>query len=498
MISERAGSPEADKSATQSAYGWSTLDSLGVQILRFGFGILLARFLFPKDFGLIAATAIVLAVASSLIQSGLSQSLIQTKVERPAAEWNTVFAADLLLALALFAIVWSLAPLAAQFYGEPQVTVIIRSLSLTFPLLPFIVIQQARYTRQLDFKSIAVANMAGVLAGGTAAIFLALNGFGVWSLVAQFLLDPIIRMSSLWWRANWQPTLDYDWPTLRERMQYALPMMGSASLNAAFSNLYFVAIGRFDGPTQLGFYSRGVYLQQAPSSGLSGAVASVLFPRLAAVQNDRASLRDGMRGALRGLLFVLAPAMIGLAAVAEPLITTLMTDKWLPAVPILQIAVLLGLLHPLHVVNLTLLRALGRTDLFFRLEIVKQALAVVIIICTVPFGIVAVVSGQVLASVISIVLNTHYAANLADYPLRGQLRDVFPYLLLCLPMISVVWAIDAIELAPAPDLLTKVFVGAVVYFSIARITGLAVWVTWTASLPEMNSAVRITKSKERN
>ena len=259
---------------------------------------------------------------------------------------------------------------------------------------------------------------------------MAYRGFGVWSLVAQSLGSNLFHTVLLWLFHRWRPAWAFSFVSLRTMFSFGSKLLFSGLLNTVFDNLYLIVIGKVFSASDLGFYSRAKGLQQLPVKNISGSVGRVTFPIFSSVQDDKARLKRGLRKALTTISMLNFPMMIGLAVVARPLVLVLLTEKWLPCVPYLQLLCAVGLLYPLHAINLNVLKAQGRSDLFFRLEILKKILVVIAIAITYRWGISAMICGGIATSCLCYCLNTYYTRKLLDYPVTEQIRDLLPSLIL--------------------------------------------------------------------
>jgi O-antigen/teichoic acid export membrane protein len=451
---------------TVDALSWSFLQTVAQRGLQFAIGIILARLLFPEQFGLIGMLAIFIAVIQAFLDSGFGAALIQ-KRDVTKTDTCSVFYFNIVVGLVGAGVLSLGAPWIAAFYNQPILTPLTRALSLTLVINSFGMIQKTLLTRQIDFKTqTKVGLIAGALSG-IAGITLAVLNFGVWSLVVQQISAAFVSTVCLWVFSPWRPTLIFSFTALGEMFGFGSRLLFSSVLNQVFDNIYLVVIGKLFSPTDLGFFTRAKTLNDLPSQTLSGMVARVTFPVFSTIQDDPARLKRGMKKALTTLGLVNFPMMIGLAIVAHPLVLILLTDKWAPCVPYLQLLCVGGLLYPLHLINLNVLQALGRSDLYLRLEIIKKVLIVVNIAVTWRWGISAMIGGMVVMSIISYYFNSYYAGILISYSLKEQLRDLAPYLIMAGLMGSTVYAAGLLPFMNHWSmLLTQVIIAVAVYLSL--------------------------------
>lgn len=454
---------DALRSRVVHAVSWTLAEAIVQRGVQFVISIVLARLLFPEQFGLIGMLTIVMAVIRAFLDSGFGSALIQ-KREATAVEVCSVFYFNVAVGVLAAGLLCVGAPWIAAFYQQPLLTPLARALSLTVVINSFGMIQRTVLTKQISFKAQTVSSLlAGVFSGGV-GIALALGGFGVWSLVVQQIVASFAGTVSLWIFSPWRPALIFSATALASLFGFGSRVLLSGVLNQIFDNIYLVVIGKLYSPADLGFFARAKGLNDMPSQTLSGVVGRVTFPVFSTIQDDPVRLKGALRKALTFVGVVNFPVMIGLAVIAYPLVVLLLTERWTPCVPYLQLLCIGGLLYPLHLMNLNVLQALGRSDLFFNLEVVKKLLIVVSIAVTWRYGISALIAGMVAVSVISYYLNTHYNALLVDYPMSEQVADLLPYLFASVAMGTAVHLAGLIPVAGAlPRLAVQVPVGAVCY-----------------------------------
>lgn len=406
---------------------WSFIDRVGQQGIQFVISIMLARLLLPAEFGLVGMLTIFLMIGQTFINSGFGAALIQKK-DATHAEECSIFYFNILVGFLAAGVLCVAAPWIAAFYGQQLLVPLTRVLSLHMVISGFAVVHAALLTRHVDFKTQTKVSITATALSGTIGVIMALNGFGIWSLVAQSLSSTLARTILLWFFNPWRPSLVFSLQALREMFGFGSRLLASGLLNTFFENIYHVVIGKLFPPAALGFYARAKGVQQLPVATFSNIINRVTFPVFSTVQDDPVRMKRGMQKAVIIIAFVTFPMMIGLALVARPLVLVLLTEKWEPCIPYLQLLCAGGFLFPLHVINLDILMAKGRSDLFFRLEVLKKILVVIAIACTYRFGISAMIYGQIMVSVFAYYLNSYYTGKLINYPLKEQVLDFAPYL----------------------------------------------------------------------
>lgn len=455
--------PDSLKRRTIQALSWTFVDAIAQRGVQFVIGVVLARILFPEQFGLIGMLTIFMAVIRAFLDSGFGSALIQ---KRNVTETDvcSVFYFNITVGIVAAIVLCVCAPWIAAFYRQPVLTPLARALSLTIVINSFGLIQRTVLSKGISFKTQTKASLIAGLLSGAIGIVLALSGYGVWSLVGQQLSSAFVVTSCLWLFSDWRPALLFSFDALRQLFGFGSRLLFSSVLNQIFENIYLVVIGRLFSATDLGFFARAKALNDLPCQTLSEMVARVTFPVFATLQDDRERLKRGLRKSLTLLSAVNFPMMIGLMVVAKPLVLVLLTNKWAASIPYLQLLCIAGLLYPLHLMNLNALQALGRADLFFRLEVIKKVLIVGSILLTWRWGIPAMIYGMIAVSVVSYYLNSYYSGQLLEYPLTQQLHDVCPFLMAAVLMGVVVRSTGVLlSTNPSVQIVTQVSIGTLVY-----------------------------------
>ncbi len=475
------------KSKSLRAVSWTLLEAVGLRGTQFIVGIVLARLLLPEEFGLIAMLAVFMAVSQSLLDSGFGAALIQ-KRDATQVDKCSIFYLNIIIGFVVAGALCLAAPWIARFYEQPILTPLARLMSLVVVINSFALIQNTVLTKALDFKAMTTASLvAGVLSGGI-GISLAACGFGVGSLVVQQISSVFIRTVALWFLNTWRPVAVFSMASLRQMFSFGSRVMASGLLNTIFANIYLLTIGKLFSVADLGFFRQAKRLQELPAQTLSWTVGRVAFPVFSSIQDDPARLRRGLKEVLTSIAFLNFPVMMGILVTARPLVLVLLTEKWTASIPYLRLLCLEGLLFPMNWFNTNVLYAIGRSDLCFRLELIKKALIVVSIAVTWRWGIEAMIGGQVVVSVLSYCLNSHYNGILIGYPIKNQLLDLLPYVFASALMGLGVYLIGHVPLSVNGLLLIQVVTGVILY------TG----ISWLLRLPRFLEMWRIGSSKLRS
>lgn len=413
------------KHKTISGVVWSFGEAFFLKGLSFVTMILLARWLGPTDFGLVGMIAVFIGIGTSLIDSGMSASLIRTK-NADDSDFATVFYMNMAMSLLVYAIMFFTAPYIAAFYEQVILVDIIRIYCLVFIISAFSAIQLAILNKEMQFKKIVLLNVPSIIVGVCVGLFLGYNDYGVWSIVTMYMTTQIILSVLLWITGTWKPSLNFSKEKLKYHFDFGYKLTLSNLLEVVFKNSYNVIIGKYFPVQTLGHFERARRFNEYPSSIITQILGKVTYPMLAKLQDDTPKLVIIFKILLQKTFFIMAPLMLGLAAIAKPLFDMVLGPEWEPAVPYFQILTLAFVTHPIAAFNMNLLKVYGRTDLFLKLEILKKSILVFCIIIGFQFGIFGLVWSIVIVSHIGLVINTYYSGQLIDYGTKRQLLDLLP------------------------------------------------------------------------
>lgn len=431
--------------------------------------IIMARILTPDDYGLVAMLTIFIAISQSLVDSGFSNALIR-KQDRDETDNSTVFYFNIVVGLFLYLILFFTAPLIAKFYKEPLLIPITRVISLSVLINSLVVVQRAILTSNIDFKTQAKASLTAAIISGIVGIYMAYNGFGVWAIVWYQISNLSVNAFLLWVLSKWRPQLLYSWKSFKELFGFGSKLALSGIIDTLYNNIYLIVIGKVFSASDLGYYTRASQFAQFPSSNFTGIIQRVTYPILCTLQGDIPKLRDVYRRFLRLSAFIVFPLMIGLAAVAKPLILLLLKEQWAFSIILLQIICFSMMWYPIHAINLNLLQVKGRSDLFLKLEIIKKIIGVTILCVTVPLGLIAMCIGGIFGSIFALIVNTHYTGKLIQVGFLLQMRDLLPTLLYSLSMGAIVFCIVNVLPGLWLQLTAGIIIGAIYFLLITKLT----------------------------
>lgn len=466
---------ESLKAKTVRGVGWSFIDNIASSGITFLVGLVLARLLTPAEYGIMAMIAIFIAVSNSLIDSGFSNALIR-KVHIKRVDYNTVFYFNLLVSIILYTSLFFSSPIISTFFKEPILISVVRIIGLVLIIDALAIIPRTIFVRDVNFKAQTKVSLISSVSSGIIGICMALAGMGVWSLVGQQLSRQLLNSLFLWIYCQWHPVLEFSMKSFKELFGFGSKILLSGLLNTIYKNIYYIVIGRFYSSSQLGQYTRAEQFNMIFSSNLTAVVQRVSYPVLSSIQEEPERLREAYRKVIKTTMLITFACMLGLVAVAKPLIIILIGEKWLPAVYFLQIICFSGMLFPLHAINLNMLQVKGRSDLFLKLEVIKKFIAVGPITIGVFCGIEYMLWGSVFTSFIAYFLNSYYSASLINYPTIDQIKDILPTFLISLLVAFFMWCVSLLDLSVYLLLPVQLLSGSLLVFLIYERTQLSEYV----------------------
>jgi len=462
------------KSALSGMY-WTFIQQMSAQGIGFIISIVLARILLPEEFGLIALLGVFIAIGNTLVNSGLGLSLIRTK-EVDDDDYSTVFYFNLGISLLVYAIVYFTAPFIANFYNQPPLTDIARVYSLTFVISSLSVVQNTRLNKAMNFKQLTIISIPSLIISGATGVILALNNFGVWSLVWSAIIKEAAHTLQLWWYSPWKPLLRFKTEKIKQHFKFGYKMTIAGVVDTLFKDIYTIVIGKFFDPMQVGFYNRAKTFSQLPINSLGNVLNKVTFPLFSKIQDDNEKLKNAYKKVMQMSVFLVAPTLLFMAVLATPLFRFLLTEKWLPAVPYFQILCVAGMLHPINSYNLNILTVKGKSDLYLKLSIIKKILILTVVIVVINWGIYGLLFGQLFISITGMFFNGYFSGRLINYPIFSQLKDISLLLVISFISAGLIYYIDKVFLINYPDiirLLSGATLGITNYFLLSLLFKLA-------------------------
>lgn len=424
------------KEKSISGFKWSAIEKFSQQGIQFIIGIIIARILSPEDYGLVGILTIFIVIGQSFVDCGFGNALIR-KIDRTQKDCSTVFYFNIVIGLLIYLLLIIVSYYIGVFFDEPILSPLLKVFAISILFNSLIVVQQARLTANIDFKTQAIASLISSLLSGGLGIYLAYNGYEVWSLVYQTISYSFIRMTAIWYMTKWLPSWTFSYESFKKMFTYGSKLLVSGLLNTIYREFTTIVIGKYYSAKDLGFYTQGRQIATVPSSNFTGILQRVTFPILAQYQNDDERLIQVYRKYIRYTSIVIFWGLFYLLAISKPLIITLLTSKWSCSIIYLQIFCATYLFDHISQINLNLLQVKGRSDLYLRLEIVKKLISLSLLFFFLRYSVIWICISQLIYSQIALFINTYYTGKLFSFTYIEQIKDFSKYFLAalfaCLP-----------------------------------------------------------------
>lgn len=456
------------KNTTIKNFIWRFAERCGAQLVTFIVSIVLARLLSPEDYGTIALVTVFTTILQVFVDSGLGTALIQKK-NADDLDFSSVFYFNFVVCIILYMGMFLAAPVIARFYGDSSLVPIIRVISLTIVISGVKGIQQSYVSRNMLFKRFFFATLGGTIFSAFLGVGLAYAGFGVWAIVAQQLSNTMIDTLILWITVKWRPKKMFSWKRLKGLLSFGWKLLVSSLLDTVYNNLRNLIIGKFYSSADLAYYNQGDKFPKLIVTNINSSIDSVLLPTLSSAQDDRERVKNMTRRAIKTSTYIMAPLMVGLAFCATPIVRLVLTEKWLPCVPYLQIFCITYMFWPIHTANLNAINAMGRSDYFLKLEIAKKTIGMILLLSTMRFGVMVMAYSLLISSITSQIINSWPNKRLLGYGYLEQLRDIFPSIMTALFMGGCVNLVKLFGLSDLLTLLIQVSLGAIIYIGLSSL-----------------------------
>lgn len=441
---------------------WRFAERCGAQIVQFIVSIILARILAPEAYGTIALVIVFAQILQVFVDSGLGNALIQKK-DADDLDFSSVFYFNILWCLLLYGVIFFLAPYIAGFYDDISLVPIIRVLCLTVVISGVKNVQQAYVSRTLQFKKFFFATFGGTIVSAVVGVALALAGFGVWALVAQKIVNLFIDTVVLWITVKWRPKLMFSWKRLKGLLSFGWKLLVSSLIDTIYTDIRQLIIGKLYTESDLAYYNQGTQFPKLIVNNINTSIDSVLLPVMSKEQDDKSRVKLMTSRSIKVSTYIMAPLMIGMAFISEPLVSLVLTDKWLPCVPFLRIFCITYMFYPIHTANLNAIKAMGRSDLFLKLEIAKKVVGIALLLSTMWFGVTAMAYSSLVTSFVSQVINSWPNRKLLGYGYIEQIKDILPSILLATFMGGCVFCVTFLGLNDILTIAIQVLLGAAIY-----------------------------------
>lgn len=446
---------------------WKFGEQVSSQLVTFILSIFLARLLSPKDYGVVALVNVFIVLADVFVTSGFGTSLIQKK-DSDETDFSTIFYLSELMSIIIYVIIFFLAPLISKFYNNESLTIILRVFALRLPLSAFNGIQQAYISKHLIFKKVFISTTIATILSGIVGIIMAFFGFGVWSLIGQYLSNTVFISITLAAQIKWYPKLKFSWNAGKPLLSFGWKILATDLLGNFFNQLRSLILGKVYTTADLAYYNRGQKFPDLVASNVDSTVATVLFPTLSEYNHDLEKVKSVTRRSIRLSTFIIFPLLFGLAATSKPIILLLLTKKWIAAVPLMQILCFSDIFDTVSNTNIQAIKAVGRSDILLKLEFIKKPIYLVLLIIGMMINVYMVAYTMVIYNVIAVLINMSPNRKIIGYSFKEQVSDILPAWLNSFFMFLVVYYIGSVLNFPIIfNLLIQVFVGIIIYVTLA-------------------------------
>lgn len=450
------------KNQALSGLMWRFLERFGAQGVTFVVSIILARLLNPKVYGIVAIVTVFTTILNVFIDSGLGNALIQRK-DADDLDYSSVFIFNMFMCLVLYFILFACSPIIADFYNMPNLTAVLRVMSLTVVVSGIKNVQQAYVSKHLLFKRFFFATLGGTIGAAVLGIWMAFRGYGVWALVAQGLFNNCVDTLILWITVKWRPKLMFSFKRFRDLFSFGWKLLISSLITTLSNNLRQLIIGKLYSADSLAFYNRGYMIPNTFVGNIDSAIDSVLFPVMSGAQDDLGNVRAMTRRSICVSSYIMWPLMLGIAAVSKQFVLVFLTDKWLPCVPFIIIFCITYAFYPMQTANLNAIKAIGRSDIYLRLTMIKRIVSLVVLVATMWFGPLVMAMSIIVLTIIEQIINSWPNRKLLNYSYHQQILDIMPAVLLSTAMFWIVWSVQLLPLSSILLLAIQVVTGVIVY-----------------------------------
>ncbi len=441
---------------------WRLMERGGTYVMNFIVSVILARLLEPSLYGSIALVTAITAILQVFVDSGMANSLIQKK-DTDDLDYSSVFYFNLVFCLVLYGGLFLAAPMIGRIYHDLSLVPVVRVLGLTIVVSGVKNVQQAYVAKTMQFRRFFFATLGGTIFSAVVGIALAYLGKGVWALVFQQLLNVTVNTAILWLTVGWRPKPVFSWERLKVLVSYGWKLLVSQLLDTAYLKLYQFIIGLRYSTADLAYYNKGDQFPNLIMENTNASLDSVLLPVLSSEQDDKTRVREMTSRAIRVSTYVLMPLMAGLAVCAEPVVRLLLTEKWMPCVPYMQLFCVYYALWPLHTANLNAIKATGHSGIFLYQEIIKKVLETAVLLVTMRYSVMAITWGLLFSGFASVLINAWPNRKLLNYSIFQQLRDAMPAMLLSVVMALILYPVTRTGLHDLIKLIIMVPAGAAIY-----------------------------------
>lgn len=456
------------KVKTLSGLIWMFAERVGAQLVSFIVSIVLARLLLPEDYGTISLVTIFITICNVFVSAGFGNALIQKK-EADELDFSSVFYCSFIVSLFLYVVMFFGAPVLAEFYGIKVLIPVVRVMGIRIIIASFNSVQRAYVSRNLEFKKFFWSTIIGTVISAFVGIAMAYKGYGVWALVGQYLSNTVIDTIILFITVKWYPKIMFSFSRMKVLVSYGWKVLVTGLIDALYEDFRSLYIGKLYSTQDLAYYTRGRQFPSLIVNNVNSSIMSVLFPVMSKKQDNRKDIKAMTRRSIKISSYVMMPVMFGLASVAEPLVRFLLTDKWLPCVPFLQILCFNSALTPIQSSNVQAIYAMGRSDIVLRLNIIKKITGFIIVLISAQISVIAMAYGGILTGIVCSIVNAYPNKKLMDYGYWEQIRDILPYVAMSSVMSILVWLIAFIDMSAIVTLVLQIVAGVCAYICLSKL-----------------------------
>lgn len=451
-----------------SNFFWRFFERCGAQGVTFIVSIVLARLLDPDVYGTVALVTVFTTIMQVFVDSGMGNALIQKK-EADDLDFSSVFFFNMAVCSLLYLIMFIAAPFIAAFYKMPELTSVVRVLSLILIISGVKNVQQAYVSRNMQFKKFFFSTIGGTIGAAVVGIVMAYLGFGVWALVAQMLFNAAVDTIILWITVKWRPKMMFSFERLKALFSFGWKLLVSSLLDTVYNDLRQLIIGKLYSSNDLAFYNQGKKFPHLIVTNINTSIDSVLLPTMSKAQDDKNAVRSMTRRAIKTSTYIMMPVMIGLAVCAEPLVSLILTDKWLPCVLFLRVFCITYAFYPIHTANLNAIKAMGRSDLFLKLEILKKIIGLTAILITMWISVEAMAYSLLVTTLLNQIINSWPNKKLLGYSYLEQIKDMLPQIGLSLLMGAAIYLVQLAGFSNIYTLCIQIPLGIIIYIALSKL-----------------------------
>lgn len=459
---------ENTKHKVMTNFIWRFAERCGAQLVAFVVSVVLARILDPEHYGTVALITVITSILQVFVDSGLGNALIQKK-DADDTDFSTVFFTNIVFCTLLYTLLFVCSPLIARFYNNMELVPYIRVLGITILVSGVKNVQQAYVSKNMIFKKFFWATLVGTLTAAVVGITMALNGLGVWAIIAQQVVNVSIDTIMLWIIVKWRPKLKFSFQRLKGLFSYGWKLLVSHLLDTVYKDIRQLVIGKKYSSSDLAFYNKAKQFPNLVVTNVNTSIDSVLLPTMSKAQDNREHVKTMTRRAIKTSVFIMSPLLMGLAFCSNNVISLVLTDKWLPSVPFMVIFCITYMFYPIHTANLNAIKAMGRSDLFLKLEVIKKTIGIVLLLITMNISVMAMAYSLLVSSVLGQIINSWPNKKLLNYSYLQQVKDIAPSIILAVLMGVIVYCWNFANLNVVPTLALQVLTGGIVYIIGAKL-----------------------------